>query len=443
MMDKLFFIVLVLNLTGLFRFLAPQFGVSIGQVSMVLLWINIFYLMTKSRYLTSIIFRGDLRMWLLYLFIWPLITIIYAPLFEIRDIGLLLYYVSLFFGTIVFTAINGLPTMSRLISISILITIFGLLLSMVAPQLFETVAEISNGRSYEQGRAIGFFMQPNSLAVSFCMLFIGWFALRRQKKVLLNVILVTFLFFILLTGSRTGMLLAIVVVISIKTYGWRRRKNLLNASSFFKMGVLIICLVGGIIFIRSFLSSYSNTSIGKEGLITRMQTMLSFKLSDESIMEDTSVQERRLAQSIYLLRVAEKPLLGHGFGSDLFYKNSGAFTKSSHSSALSSAFEYGVLYPIVFYILLILFYKRRCRQDVEKILQSNFISQFVLILSFLFIFNGGLFDSRTFYVIFGTFFSLIYYPQYIFAFNSDIGRFDGVLTHYKIVRHDDLKNNLR
>ena len=33
MIDKLFFVVLILNATGLFRFIAPQVGVSIGQVS--------------------------------------------------------------------------------------------------------------------------------------------------------------------------------------------------------------------------------------------------------------------------------------------------------------------------------------------------------------------------------------------------------------------------
>ena len=47
MLDKLFFIFLILNATGLFRFLAPQFGVEIGQVSLVLLIFNFLYILAK------------------------------------------------------------------------------------------------------------------------------------------------------------------------------------------------------------------------------------------------------------------------------------------------------------------------------------------------------------------------------------------------------------
>ena len=111
MIDKVFFVVLVLNTTGLFLFLAPQFGMLIGHVSLALLVLNIFYLVVKARRSTRLFLRGGIGGWLFVLLLWPLFTLLYAPSLEIREIGLLLYCLSLFLGAVVYTVANGLPAM--------------------------------------------------------------------------------------------------------------------------------------------------------------------------------------------------------------------------------------------------------------------------------------------------------------------------------------------
>lgn len=105
MVDKLFFISLVLNATGLFRFVASPFGVSVGQVSMVLLVFNVIYLLIKL--LTLIPMFSKMTPWIVVLTIWPLVTLIYASTIDIREIALAIYGFALFAATVVYTVSNG------------------------------------------------------------------------------------------------------------------------------------------------------------------------------------------------------------------------------------------------------------------------------------------------------------------------------------------------
>lgn len=434
MIDKLFFVVLILNATGLFRFIAPQVGVSIGQVSLVLLVLNIFYLVAKIRYSKPLFLRVGMGGWLFVLLLWPLLTLLYAPSFDVREIGLLLYYFSLFFGSVVYTVSNGLGAMRRVMFVSLIVTIVGMPLSMMAPQYFEAVGALANARTVEQGRAIGFFMQPNRLAVAFGFLFIAWFALWKRKNSLLEVpVVMAFLFAMLITGSRIGILIAVITVALILTYSWRKR--FASGRYLLKMSILIACLAGGIIGTRYYLSSKSDSVARREyDLIDRVETLLSFKLSHGSIKEDKSVQERMDAQAVYLSLVKSKPLLGHGFGSDIHYKKNGTITLSAHSTALTLAMEYGVLYPFVFGLLCFSLYAKRSRRAVEKVFGTNSVVQFIAVLLFLFVVTGGTLDNRVFYVVFGMIFAAIYYPRYVFSCDETTGRICAYLPRRDISR---------
>jgi len=432
MIDRLFFIVLVLNATGLFRFLAPQLDVSIAQVSLALLMINVLYLFVKLKYTGELFFRRGMAGWLFVLLLWPLCTLFYAPSFEAREVGLQLYFFLLFFGTIVYTASNGLPAMHRVLNASIVVTVIGLVLSMLAPQYFTAVAELATAKVDKEGRACGFLLQPNSLAITLTLLFIGWFALWEHKSMLLQVAVVLgFLLLMLLTGSRTGMLVALIVVTCILAPSWRQKlpsgKYLLTA------GAMIVCLAGGVVGIRHYLLHTINDDVYREDLINRMQNMLSFRLSDEaSIKNDGSIQDRLEAQAAYWALIKKKPFLGHGLGSDAYYQETGYLFLSAHSQALTCAMECGLLYPIVCCLLVVQLYRKRSRRDVERILQTNSIGQFVPVIIFLFIINGGLFDSRAFYVILGMFFAAVCCPLYVFSYDETTGRINGVLTRRAI-----------
>lgn len=432
MLDKLFFLVLILNATGLFRFLAPLMDVSISRVSMALLGINVLYLFVKLRYASAVFLHGGMGGWLFVLLVWPLFTLFYAPSFEAREVGLQLYFCVLFFGAVVYTASNGLPAMYRLLYVSLAITVVGLILSMISPQYFAAVAELADARVEGQGRACGFLLQPNSLAAAMIFLFIGWFALWERKNTLLQVAAILgFLLLMLLTGSRTGILAAVIVAAFILAP--TLKKGLPSGKHFLMVSVLIVCLAGGVAGMRYYLSQVENTDIRREDLVNRMQTMLSFRLSDHGgISDDGSIRERLVAQAVYWSLIKEKPLLGHGLGSDTYYQENGSIFLSAHSQAIACAMEYGVLYPIVCCLLTLQLYRKRGRRDVERVFQTNSIGQFVFILMFLFLINGGLFESRTFYVVLGMFFAAVCCPRYIFSHDESTGRISGVLTRREI-----------
>jgi len=172
--------------------------------------------------------------------------------------------------------------------------------------------------------------------------------------------------------------------------------------------------------------------------------MLSFKLSADGIMADTgSVQPRLNAQAVYWSLVYEKPLFGHGFSSETYYKENHSITTSAHSTALTSAMEYGILYPVVFVLFMIQLYLNRNRARVDVLYQTNSIFQFVFILFFLFMINGGLFDNRTFYVVWGMFFATVNYPRYIFSYNKSTRRIGTWLTRGEISRRFAHRRRLR
>lgn len=421
MINKLFFIVLILNATSLFAFLAPQFGVTIGTISLVLLALNVYYLIVKIRYFVPLFLRGGMGGWLFVLVLWPLCTVVYAPSFNIREIGLTLYYFSLFFGTVVYTVANGLPAIHRVMSISLIISVVGMALSMLMLDYFEAVALLAAGSTEFEERPFGFFMQPNILAQGLGILFIGWFSLLQRKNGLSEVVaILAFLLVMLLTGSRLGILIAVITVTVSLAYSWRKR--LRSKRYLLKICLLTICLAGGVIGTRHYLSIVGNSVNRREyDLIDRMETMLSFKLSkDGSLKNDASIKKRFATQAIYVSLINEKPLLGHGFGSDTYYLENGSISLSAHSDALTHAMEYGVLYVFVFALLMLQLYWQRNRRGVERVFQTNSISQFVAVVMFLFV-VGSFLNLRTFYVVFGMFFAAVYCPHLLFKYDSESG----------------------
>ena len=421
MIDKLFFLVLVLNATSLFAFLAPQFGVTIGTISLALLALNIYYLIVKARYSVPLFLRGGMGSWLFVIVLWPLCTVVYAPSFNMREIGLTLYYFSLFFGTVVYTVANGLPAIHRVMSISLVISVVGMALSMLMPGYFESVAVLATGRTVFEGRPFGFFMQPNILAQGLGLLFIGWFSLLQRKNGLSEVVaILAFLLVMLLTGSRLGILIAVITVTVSLAYSWRKR--LRSKRYLLKICLLTICLAGGVIGTRHYLSIVGNSVNRREyDLIDRMETMLSFKLSkDGSLKDDASIKKRFATQAVYMSLINEKTLLGHGFGSDTYYLDEGVLFNSAHSDAITCAMEYGVLYVFVFALLMLQLYWKRSRRGVERVFQTNSIFQFVAVVLFLFA-VGSFLNLRTLYVVLGMFFVAVYCPHLLFKYDSKGG----------------------
>ncbi len=413
MLDKLFFIVLFLNATSLFRFVAPQLGVSIGLVSIALLLFTLFYLMVKLRYTLPVFLRSGMGGWLLVLLVWPLLTVVYGPAAQPRELGLLFYYFTLFLGTVVYAAANGVPALRRLFALSLVVSLAGMALSMLLPSYFESVAALGEARTHYQGRAFGFFMQPNRLAQSVLLLFIGWFALWRWKNTVLEVLLILgFLGAMFVTGSRTAIGLAGITAALIIGYSWRAQ--ILRARYVLRITLLVLCVAVGVAGARLYLSTLDDGH--GFGLFKRMDTMLSLEFLDrQELVEDKSVQERIETQRVYLALIREKPVLGYGFGADVAMQEDGPIFLSAHSRALTSAMEYGVVYPLAFVLLLVSLYFRHGRRTAHEMFGTNTVTQFVTVLLIMFVMSGGILDFRAFYVVLGLVYAAVSCPNEVFG----------------------------
>lgn len=420
MVDKIFFSILVLNATGLFAFIAPQFDVTIGAVSLVLLVLNICYLLIKLRY-CIVVFRQSSMMgaWLFVLLIWPLLTALYAPSFDIRTIGLQLYYFTLFLGAVIYAIANGESAIRRLIIGSLALTLFGLVLNVMAPHYFEQVASLADAAIARQGRAFGFLLQPNQLAISILFLYTGLFAFGISKSNiwLQRAAMLLLMLAVLMTGSRTGILGVVIVFFFFLLNDLNQKLS--SVAFLVRSGVSMLWVVALIVGMNHYLSQLGNIDSGRQDLVDRIEMILSFRLTDDDgIQDDGSVRERRTAQAEYLSMLSERPFLGYGLGSGNYYQDLGRLYLSAHSSALASAFDFGGLYPAVFAILIILFYRRREMRGFKPVLQTSSVAQFVFISVFLF-FVSSIFSTRSFYVVMGAFFAAVFFRNMFFDSRSD------------------------
>lgn len=432
MLDKIFFVNLVLNTSGLFRFIAPQLGISIGNVSAALLALNLVYVVAKLNRSLPVILHGAMGKWLLLLFVWPVTTVVYAPALDIRELGLQLYFFSLFLGTIVFVRTNGLLPMYRMLTISLVITIVGMPLSMLAPQYFEAVAALASTESYEMGRPIGFFMQPNRLAICLCLIFVGWFALWQGKTVVKEVVVILgFLGLELLTGSRAGVLVGLGIATLLLSHNWPKR---LASGRLVYTGLLLLILMAvGIVGLRVYLTSFSDAATRRQGdLVDRVQSMISFEFSPEGdLTEDLSIEQRTDAQIYYLSQIVEEPLLGQGFGSITYYLGTGELWLTAHSDALAGAFQYGVFYPLCMMLSVAGLCRARRRKLLERALGTNSVIQFTAAFFVLYAYSSPT-ETRVTYIVLGLVYALVCYSPQLFDVNSHTGELGAMLTRKEI-----------
>lgn len=435
MLDRLLFIALVLNASGIFRFIAPLVGLSIGQVTMALFALNCLYLVAKANHVIPMIQHRGMGRWLCLLLLWPLATLVYAPSFDAREIGLQFYFFSLFLSTVAFVRLNGLGTMYKILTASLIITFIGMPLSVIAPEIFAASAEAADARLEQLGRPIGFFLQPNRLAFCLCWLFIAWFALCRRKSVVLEVmVVILFLGLVLSTGSRGGVLVAGGVAAILFSFKWRVR---LLRGRLLVSGVLLLLSISlGGLGLRAYLDQRSDTGHRRHGdLIDRMETMLNLQLSTEgSIAEDVSLEARLSAQATYFNYILEEPVLGRGFGSNSHYLDTGRIFLSAHSEALTRAFEFGIFYPLALWLAVAGLYFKKERKAIEHGLGTNAVAQFTSAFFVIFGYASIMEEGRVFCIVLGLFYALLHYPQFLLHRDEATGLYGAPLSRREIRR---------
>lgn len=349
--------ILLLNLTGLFRFFAPQLGIDIGTVSQVLLVIQLGYLALHPKTTIDILRSRVVWLWILFIIAWPYVTTVYTPSVIVREHGLQFYYATLFLASAVFVARVRWGGMRTLISVAIGLTISGLVLSLFAPEYFADVnAMLRGGREeYISNRAFGFFMQPNRASVGVILLFLLWLAGDEStgKRGQLTAVLLM-LSGVGLTTSRSGIAIALFIAGLVF---WSKHKHGQASGSFFERPLPLFMSVVrfGTAVALAFVLVLSGNSLLQESEVGGLSDKLFFWVKVETfdqIWDDESMESRLHAQKTYGTLIAERPIRGYGIGAVSTFRELGVLNKSSHNLYVERVFEYGILYVLFFVFIL-------------------------------------------------------------------------------------------
>lgn len=408
LLDKIFIFVLLLNLTGLFVFIAFQLNVNIATVSLVLLGLKCLYITVNHKVARRIFRKKHIFYWFIFLLLWPLLATSYAPVINFRELGLQVYYFTLLLATIVYLLRNGSKSFHHIITAAFVITIVGLILSMFTVNLFQTESTNDPLNIRYQGRAYGFFMQPNLAAMSLNLLFVAWFAgLRKTRFLTMFLSSLGLLMLVSLTGSRAGFITSVTVVSLIFINRSIRTKKpftiLISPKSVITFFLVLGCFQASIPLLLNFLTANLPNRIDNFDVIDRIKAISQMKFSEKTSQGTSTVARRLNAIEQYTPGIWERPVLGNGFGSTTFLQSKGILGRSSHNQYLKIAFETGI-FRLVFYLsILILIYMDPRRKQIERVFHTNSYSQLLTVVILTGWVSNTVLDSRILYCLLGCF----------------------------------------
>jgi len=443
MLDKMFLFVLLLNLTGLFAFVAPQFGVGIATVSLVLFALNCLYITVNHKVALRIFRKKHTFYWLIFLVFWPLLATIYAPAINFREIVLQMYYFTLLLATAVYLLRKGFKSFHRIVAVAVAVTIFGLILSMFTEAFFQPVASITDNALRYEGRAYGFFIQPNEAAINFVLLFIVWFSgLRKTKMSTVFLSLFGLLVLVILTGSRGGFVVAVATIflmfINKSVRAVKPFKILISPKSIITFLLVFGCFLACIPLLLNFLAENLPRSADNFSVVNRIEAMSQMKLAEKDYRGKSTVAGRLEVFKRYSAMICERPILGNGFGSITILQSKGVLGLSAHNQYLEIAFETGIFRLVFYLFLLIYIYMDKKRKRIEQFLHTNSYAQLLTVVAFAGMVSNMVLDSRVLYCALGCFIAMLISPQTITSDNV-IGESTQNFRHIDNLRMQDEK----
>jgi len=419
---KIFFpILLFLNLTGTYRVVAAAFGIPVSIISTVILTGLILWSFLNIKYMVWLFKKPIFNIAFFLILFWPISTLCYAIDVLPNRVALQLYYFLLFTNTIIFLKRYDISLFARIISLSYWTAVTGLFLSFLYPDLFTVVAEITSAKTDYYGRAFGFMLQPNMAITNLSLLFVFHMAFANLKsKATIFIAILSYLFCVLLTGSRTGIVIMLMIFLMNFSHFFRAYVAIRNKTILFKRSLLlkisIITIVA--IFSVSFMAATmrfieTNNLIKTQksgfGLKERLNNFLNGKLSTTEVSKDGNLQARFEFQKLFMVKFAERPLAGFGMGSRDLMLETGELLHPSHSQLFNYALEYGIIYCVLFFgffCMVPLFLKKR--GFVESFFRSNWILQMTLVISALSVVSNTVLTIRTPWPLMGALFFYLY-----------------------------------
>lgn len=387
------FVSILVTLTKTYVLLANLIGTSVGVITTLFFLINLFVIF---KYIFLLKKRQGVLIFSIFIIFIPLFVSAINLQFSVNALFLQFFYFSQFIvGAI--AIINFSSFLSKAIKIAIVINFIAGLFSMFNPQLFVSMASIINAGHFYGGRAVAFFLQPNSLGLATSIIYILYINIcsSKSRSIMLPLIFLT----TLLTGSRASIIILIILITINIAFNYQNFKK-----SFFKVinPTLKFIMVTAILIIIFFNTKYSDILFSDKNyshLIERIEFFSKF--DSDKISNDASLHHRYNFQKSYLKNIDHFILFGTGIGTQQEAKTAGLIKGSAHQAYLELLFQGGILY-LLSYFTIILFllnlYLKNKKQNKLKARFAFMLFSFVLIISF---FSTGILSMRELFIAYG------------------------------------------
>ncbi len=334
-----------------------------------------------------------------FLFIVPLIVMALTGNLDLRVSLLNLFFLFVFWLTLLVGLNFGKAFLMIVTIASFIFTVVAGLISTFFFELFSPFAELTNSEAFYWGRAFGFYLQPNSLAIAINMLYLLIFGLSKKVNLIIYLFPLA-LVGILAAGSRTNMLGFFIINMAVFLLSLR------NSEISLKKPVIRV-LIGSIAILISTAPYLFEKLSGEEFKYLTERLIYTVEIVSESgasdkVSEDTSVQDRLNYQLSYLKAIDKKPFLGYGFGVQESMIENGLLKGSSHNSFLEYLLQGGLFYFFCFALFSLMFWFFLFNFKPISFSKYAYVA-FLIFMTFYINFSTTFFGERLVYVVIGVF----------------------------------------
>ena len=283
--------------------------------------------------------------------------------------------------------------------------ILGFGLNILAPDFFDAMAIIQDKAGYAEQesyhRLFGFYLQANRAAHSvISILLLMFIHAKWNKPSYMLMVLGIFSILILMTGSRSGMLiLAIFILLYFTRYFFiylRKEKRFSNEAGV--LSTSFIGMVSAVTIVLTLLIAPLVLQALDYGVIAeRLQFFQSGNIGN-SIKEDESFKHRFKAQQIAFESILANPLFGSGPKAATKQDRINTDSElSAHNIYLESGKKFGMLYIFFYLFTLFLTYLY-----AQRVYPQHLLLESIAVITFLYGINlSSIYGSRAFIVILG------------------------------------------
>lgn len=408
-------IVLILVATDTYRAVALAASVSLPVITAVLLAVLAMFFLSGGRQALRLLKKPCVALLLCLLTLWPIAALSYSVAPPIKLIMERLSFSIVFLSSTLFFVKYGLVGARKIFSISAVVASLGAALSWLAPGLFLGMASQAGTSILYEGRAFGFFLQPNVLGMGMCFIMLAWIASEMDRSSwLIAVWLLIFGATVLLSGSRFATL-AMFLMLFLVYVGSGSSSRMVNAHHIIRVMQFgaILAALWFIVYAIVFFAIDIDNLVEKGNIYDRLNSLIHFKIfhSGDSDGQAGSWALRKAAWEEYWAMLVERPWLGHGYGtqSTLFWDL--RITTAAHNSALALAVDLGIPFVLLFWLVVgRCVVRKEANSSWERVGFNAGAIFFALFTSVLFL-NHGMLENRFFYVSFAFVVALACYPS--------------------------------